>query len=214
MTQRVTLGRALALLGLLVATLALAACGSGDDQQTAAPAPTPRANEVDRAFASEMVIHHDMAIQMARMAEQQARRPEIKTLAADIVRTQQAEVELLERVGRQIGATRAGDTHGMDHGSMEHGGEGSALGLSREEMGMDMSMEDMRMARPFERMFIDQMIPHHAGAIRMARVELRRGVNPELRGLAQRVIDAQSREIEQMKRWRASWFGAPSATGG
>jgi hypothetical protein len=48
----------------------------------------------------------------------------------------------------------------------------------------------------------------------MARVELDRGANPQLRELAQEIIDGQSREIEDMNMHREEHFGGPSPAGG
>jgi uncharacterized protein (DUF305 family) len=65
----------------------------------------------------------------------------------------------------------------------------------------DMSME-------FDRMFIDMMVPHHESAVEMARVVLERTERAEMRQLAEEIIEAQEKEIEQLRSWRQEWYGS------
>src|SRR5829696_7107712 len=58
----------------------------------------------------------------------------------------------------------------------------------------------------FDLMFIDMMTPHHASAVAMAQVAQTRAEHPELRMLAEQIIESQSAEIAQMQAWRDEWF--------
>ncbi len=89
-----------------------------------------------------------------------------------------------------------------------------ALGLTMAQSGMTMNMSALNGAKPFDRAFIDMMIPHHQGAIRMARAELARGTDPQLRTIAQGIIADQTKEIGGMNTWRMSWYGHASPAGG
>jgi Domain of unknown function (DUF305) len=44
--------------------------------------------------------------------------------------------------------------------------------------------------------------------IAMAKAELAKGNQPALRDVAEKIISAQTKEIDQMKQWRESWYGS------
>jgi uncharacterized protein (DUF305 family) len=97
------------------------------------------------------------------------------------------------------------DMPGMHHAPAA--GAGAQAPASRE---FQAEMERMHagMAVPYtgdaDRDFVAGMVPHHQGAIEMARTELRYGHDPVLRKLAQQIILAQDREIALMRRWQAT----------
>ena len=78
-------------------------------------------------------------------------------------------------------------------------------------------MSDMKSApdaanQPFDLQFIDTMIHHHEGALKMSETVISKTQRPELKAFAQKIIDDQRKEIETMKGWRSSWYaGKPSA---
>jgi uncharacterized protein (DUF305 family) len=51
--------------------------------------------------------------------------------------------------------------------------------------------------------FAQMMIPHHQGAVDMARSQLEHGKDPQLRQMAQKIIEDQEREIATLKEWLA-----------
>lgn len=59
----------------------------------------------------------------------------------------------------------------------------------------------------FDKAFIDEMIVHHEGAVEMAKQVLAVSKRPELRTLAEAIIEAQTAEIRMMQEWGKSWFG-------
>ena len=65
-----------------------------------------------------------------------------------------------------------------------------------------------------DRNFIEQMIPHHEGAIAMAEIALERTKRAEMRSLATGIIEAQAREIADMRAWYQAWYGSAPASAG
>lgn len=64
----------------------------------------------------------------------------------------------------------------------------------------------MKSGAQTDRAFIERMIPHHDGAVKMADIILKRTKRPELRQLALAIKQDQSREISQMKAWYQKWY--------
>ena len=60
----------------------------------------------------------------------------------------------------------------------------------------------------FDQMFIDMMVPHHEGAVAMAKIAKERADHPEIKAMAAGVISSQEAEIGEMKGWRKAWFGS------
>jgi uncharacterized protein (DUF305 family) len=145
----------------------------------------------DKAFIDAMVPHHQGAIEMARVALENAEREEIRELSQDIISSQQAEIREL-----------------MDIKKEEFGTSQVPMDMSRGQMkGMGM-VDPQRLAKgePFDEAFINAMIPHHQSAIEMAAVANEETENPRIEELAANIVSAQKREIVQMKRWREQWY--------
>jgi uncharacterized protein (DUF305 family) len=195
---RALLVSAMLALGVLLAGVALTACGSDNNNDSGAAA-SDAGNGTDRAFVADMIPHHKSAVEMARIAKTRGRSTFVKNLASDIIRTQNAEITTMKGIAAKL------DTAGV---------KAKSLGIAEHMMGMDMNVAELRTAKPFDRAFIDMMIPHHQGAIRMARVELAKGSSPQAKKLATQIIAAQTREIDAMNMHRTEAFGSASPAGG
>ena len=185
------------LASLALAALVLAACARGG------------AATFDQQFIDMMVPHHQGAVEMAKVAQQRAQRPEIKAMAADIIKSQDAEIAQMKDWRRAwFGSDRTPpmDKMPMVEGmtSAGHGGHGAGT-----TMDMAADVEALRRAgEPFDRAFIDAMIPHHESAIDAAKAAATRAQKPEIKTLAAEIVAAQEREIAQMKEWRRAWYGS------
>jgi uncharacterized protein (DUF305 family) len=85
-------------------------------------------------------------------------------------------------------------------------GETISQGMPHRGGGRGMGM--MMSGEQGDRAFIEMMIPHHDGAVKMADIMLKRTKRPELRQLATAIKRDQTREIGQMKTWYKQWYKA------
>ena len=163
---------------LVAGALAVAGCGGDDDGGVAG-------NGTDRAFVAAMVPHHESAVEMAEIARERGESAFVKDLASNIARTQKEEIPTMRREDEAL------DTAGVKPGSLD---------VPEHERGMDDDAAMLGDAKDFDRAFLEMMIPHHEGAVEMAKEESEKGKAPELRALAKDIVDAQEREIRDMRK--------------
>ena len=148
----------------------------------------------DLRFIDAMVPHHEGAVEMATVALENAEHEEVRRLAEDIISAQRAEIDTLLGLRER------------EFGSVE-----PAMQMPEEEMDRMMGMADpweLANAEPFDKAFIDAMIPHHESAIAMANAALEGSDDPEIRGISRAIMEAQEKEIARMEAWRQDWYPA------
>ncbi len=165
--------------------------GSMGSEKMARQMVSPGGEYSDKAFIDAMVPHHEGAVDMAKVALKNAQHEQVKQLSRDIVGAQEAEIKKLGEIRKR-----------------EYGSSESPSGMSEMDMRM-MGMTDpqkLENKKPFDRAFIDAMIPHHESAISMANVALEESKNEEIRGISEDIVKAQKQEISQMRSWRQQWY--------
>ena len=199
MTSR-QIRRAFSVAILAVALVTTAAACSNDDGttgnsgatttrgQTATAELPDDVNDADVAFVQGMVPHHEQAIQMSELVIANGDDPIVIALAEQINAAQGPEIDQMNTWLDDWDIDPAG-SDGMD-------GMDGANGMMSDD---EMDMMSEAMGADLDRMFLETMIRHHQGAIRMAEVELEEGSNADVLALAQGIIDGQQAEIDQMQ---------------
>lgn len=148
---------------------------AGADAGTLAELRPLRGRAFDIAFTEAMLLHHRMAVQMARVQLERGKNARIKAAARQMVADQQREMNLMEgwlRVWKRPQNTM--------------GGTLEAVGMS---------------AAQVDRWFLTGMIPHHQGAVEMAKLVPARTQNVSVRKLAAQIIKTQTAEVNQYRAW-------------
>ncbi|MGM1030664.1 MAG: DUF305 domain-containing protein [Actinomycetota bacterium] len=178
--------------GALTLTLALAGCSAsptthdGMPGMSGAPSASSDANAAHQMFLMMMVPHHEQAIEMSDMVlSKDDVDPRVLDLAQRIKDAQGPEIEQMEAWLDESGMA-SGGAHGMGHGDgMMSDADMQAL---EDASGVDAS-----------RLYLEQMIEHHEGAVEMAEDAVDDGQHPDVVALAQQMADAQTAEIAEME---------------
>lgn len=151
-------------------------------------------NDPDTAFAKGMLGHHRGAIDMAKIQLKYGTDDAMRQLAQDIITAQQAEIDILNKwlASHPDAAKPKPNTAAMQ----QTYAKGMESMHGEMTLGIADPMPDMAFARG--------MLPHHIGAVDMAKIELEYGTDEEMRQLAQHIIDTQQVEIELMQNWIAA----------
>ncbi len=156
----------------------------------------------DLRFIDGMTPHHQGAVVMAKEALQKSKRPEIKKLAAAMIKAQDKEIAQMQQ-WRKAWYPQVSSTPMAWNSQMGH-----MMSMSKEQkQGMMMNMDLGAADNNFDLRFINAMIPHHEGALEMAKDAQSKSKRPEIKKLAQEILSSQKVEITQMQQWRKSWYG-------
>lgn len=197
-SRQIRRGFSVAILAVALVTTA-AACSNDDGTTGNSGATTTRGqtataelpddvNDADVAFVQGMVPHHEQAIQMSELVIANGDDPTVIALVEQINAAQGPEIDQMNTWLDDWDIDPAG-SDGMD-------GMDGANGMMSDD---EMDMMSEAMGADLDRMFLETMIRHHQGAIRMAEVELEEGSNADVLALAQGIIDGQQAEIDQMQ---------------
>ena len=156
-------------------------------------------------FSQHMIPHHQQAIEMSDMVLAKENIDErVVTLAEQIKAAQGPEINQMRGWLQQWGVPEMpmSGTGMPGHGGHGMGPDGSMMpGMPMAGMMSPADMAALQNARGVDatRLFLEQMIRHHEGAITMARTEIDNGQYPETVDLARTISVDQQREIDLMK---------------
>lgn len=186
--------------------LVLTGCSAESDNGSSSPesseSSAASANSADETFVTMMIPHHQQAVEMADIVlDKEGVDPRVTELAQQVKEAQGPEIERmlswLDDWGVEYDPSSGSmdgmeGMEGMDHGSMD----GSMDGMMTPD---DMSALENADGAGASRLFLEQMIVHHVGAVDMARAALEDGQHPDVLELAQQVVDDQTSEINAME---------------
>ncbi|MFC5826815.1 DUF305 domain-containing protein [Nonomuraea insulae] len=169
----------------------------GEQAKTLSPAeaatavPSPTANAADITYAQNMVVHHRQAMDMSLLAPSRADSAKLKSLADRIQAAQGPEIQFMTTWLREQ------EQQVPDH----HAAHDGMPGMATPEQ-----IEALKAAKgkDFDRMFLQLMINHHLGAIKMSEQVLTGGSHIRIEELANEISVEQTAEIRRMQEMQAA----------
>ena len=172
---------------------------SQSDNQTSSMYANMTGDQFDKAYLTDMIAHHQGALNMASQARELTTKAEIRTLADAILTSQATEVQQMMDWQQEwnYSATDSSNPH-AGH-MMESSGS----------MGDDMANMESKLnglsGVAYDKEFLKQMILHHQQAVDMSKYADTNAKHQEVKDLAQTVITTQEKEIADMKSWQQKW---------
>jgi uncharacterized protein (DUF305 family) len=154
----------------------------------------PADADFDLRFIDGMTPHHERAVLMAKEAQQKSKRPEIKKLAAQIIKAQEAEIAEMKQ-WRKAWYPKASSSLRAWNTEMGH-----MMDMKPEQKHSMMMNQNLGVAdAEFDLRFLNAMLPHHEGALEMAKEAQQKSKRTEVKQLASSILTSQQAEIQQMK---------------
>jgi len=154
-----------------------------------------KGEDYDKMFIANMIAHHQGAVDMANLALTSAKHQEIKDMANNIISAQTKEIGDMESWQKAWGYPASSGSMMEDHSSM---------GMMNDMAGMTDKLKGLS-GDAFDKAFLSSMIEHHQSAINMAYPGQTNAQHEEVKTLTKAIVDAQSKEIAQMKQWQKDW---------
>lgn len=154
-----------------------------------------KGEDYDRMFLANMIAHHQGAVDMANLALTSAKHQEIKDMANAIISAQTKEIGDMQSWQTSWGYPASSGSMMEDHSSM---------GMMNDMAGMTDKLKGLS-GDAFDKAFLSSMIEHHQSAINMAYPGQTNAQHEEVKTLTIAIVDAQGKEIAQMKQWQKDW---------
>ena len=159
----------------------------------------------DAGFARDMQTHHAQAVEMALLVRDRSTDEELRTVAYDILTSQQHQAGQMYGWLVQWGLPQTGSGEPMAWVGDGHGDAHTRPDGSMPGMATPAQLDELRAARGVaaERLFLTLMIAHHEGGVAMADAAIAQARTDEVQRLATAISSAQTSEIALLQRMLA-----------